>query len=72
MGEERKCKTCDEPITEGDFCSNCRITPREKFTPRELKELYRQGDVFIQDHADRMKDAMKNECMQPPMPWNKD
>ena len=73
MGEEKRCKGCGNSIdSDGDFCSKCRIKPRRKFTSSEMKEIYRKGDVFMQQNADRMKGAMDNEAIQPPMPWTKD
>jgi len=56
MGEERRCKVCDNPIDgDGIFCSNCRIKPREGITSSELKEKLRQGDIAMEKFSNMTK-----------------
>lgn len=70
MPNDKRCEKCNKPIDEGKLCSVCQIKPmfKEGLSSSELKEMYRQGDIMRVD----MRDRMKNETMQPPMPWSKD
>ena len=74
MPNDKRCKKCNKTIDEGELCPACQIKPifKERLTSSELKEMHRQGDIMRLDMRDKMKDFMKNETMQPPMPWSKD
>ena len=57
MGEEKKCKKCGEPIDgDGNFCSNCRIKPGEKF-PVDMNLKYQQG----RDAMEKFSNMNKND-----------
>lgn len=65
MPNPNRCKKCGESIDgDGDYCSDCRMNTKD-YMPVDFKD-------FKVGQADGMKDFMKSETIQPPMPWNKD
>jgi len=66
MGEQKRCKKCNDPIDgDGEYCSGCRIIPRqpkEGWTRGEMKESIRQGEIMQQRMADDAERYKNNPC----------
>ena len=71
MSTSKRCKNCNKEIDDNaELCSACQFNfDKSNRMYVDMKKLQRKSDLFVAENSDRIKDSIKNESMQPPMPW---
>ena len=74
MPNPKRCKSCNKEIDDNaELCSACQLNfNKSNRMYVDMENLKIKTDLFVAEYSDRIRDAHRNECIQPPMPWKKD